>query len=87
MLLPVALEARSELVGVQGSRLYEGALPGTTQASWCSSALAADAKSFRAPARIAQQAKQPADVDDREGIVRPIASRRAIALHLGLPHS
>jgi len=35
---------------------------------------AADAKSFRAPARIAQQAKQPADVDDREGIVRPIAS-------------
>jgi hypothetical protein len=34
-----------------------------------------------------QQAKQPADVDDREGIVRPIASKSAIALHLGLPHS
>jgi hypothetical protein len=33
------------------------------------------------------QAKQPADVDDREEIVRPIASRRAITLHLGLPHS
>jgi hypothetical protein len=33
------------------------------------------------------QAKQPADVDDRQGIVRSIASRRAIALHLGLPHS
>jgi len=34
-----------------------------------------------------QQAKQPADVDDGEGIVRPIASKSAIALHLGLPHS
>jgi hypothetical protein len=31
----------------------------------------------------AQQAKQPTDVDDREGIVRPIASPGAIALHLG----
>jgi hypothetical protein len=29
------------------------------------------------------QAKQPTDVDDREGIVRPIASKSAIALHLG----
>ncbi|MEG4445786.1 hypothetical protein QUB47_27660 [Microcoleus sp. AT9_B5] len=33
------------------------------------------------------QAKQPADVDDGEGIVRPTASIDAIALHLGLPHS
>jgi hypothetical protein len=31
--------------------------------------------------------KQPANVDDGEGIVRPIASKSAIALHLGLPHS
>jgi len=38
VLLPVALEARSELVGVHDSQGYEGALPGTTQASWCSSA-------------------------------------------------
>jgi type IV secretory pathway TrbL component len=74
VLLPVALEARSELVGVHDSLGYEGALPGTTQASWCSSALAADAKSFRAPAILFAAAKQPADVDDREGIVRPIAS-------------
>jgi len=50
VILPVALEARSEPVGVHDSRLYEGALPGTTQASWCSSASMADAKSFRAPA-------------------------------------
>ena len=50
VLLPVALEARSEPVGVQGSRLYDGASPGTTHSSWCSLALAADAKSFRAPA-------------------------------------
>ena len=74
MLLLVAQEARSELVGVHDSLGYEGALPGTTQARGCSSALATDAKSFRAPARIAQQAKQPADVDDREGIVHPIVS-------------
>ena len=33
------------------------------------------------------QAKQPADVDDREEIIRPIASPGVIALHLGLPHS
>ena len=33
------------------------------------------------------QAKQSADVDDHEGIVRPIASKSAITLHLGLPHS
>jgi len=50
VLLPVALEARSEPVGVHDSLGYEGASPGTTQASWCSSALATDAKSFRAPA-------------------------------------
>jgi hypothetical protein len=73
VLLPVALEARSELVGVHDSLGYEGASPGTTQASWCSSALATDAKSFRAPAILFAQ-KQPADVDDREGIVHPIAS-------------
>jgi len=30
---------------------------------------------------------QPANVDDGEGIVRPIASKSAITLHLGLPHS
>jgi len=35
----------------------------------------------------AQQAKQPANVDDGEGIVRPIASKSAITLHLGLTHS
>jgi len=31
------------------------------------------------------QAKQPADVDDGEEIVRSIASKSAIALHLGFP--
>ena len=31
------------------------------------------------------QAKQPADVDDGEGIIRPIASKSAIILHLGFP--
>ena len=35
---------------------------------------ATDAKSFRAPAVLFARAKQPADGDDREGIVRPIAS-------------
>jgi hypothetical protein len=50
VLLLVAHEARSEPVGVYDSLGYEGASPGTTQASWCSSALATDAKSFRAPA-------------------------------------
>jgi len=50
VLLPVALEARSEPVDIQNSRLYDGAGHRTTQASWCSSALATDAKSFRAPA-------------------------------------
>ena len=73
MLLPVDIEARSELVGVHDSLGYEGALPDTTQASWCSSALAADAQ--RASAELScLQAKQPADVDDHEEIVRPIAS-------------
>ncbi|MEG4577705.1 hypothetical protein QUA56_34320 [Microcoleus sp. N3A4] len=33
------------------------------------------------------QAKQPADVDDGEGIVRPIASKSAIALTSRMPHS
>jgi len=50
VLVPVTLEARSEPVGVHDSLGYEGASPGTTQASWCSSALAADVKNFRAPA-------------------------------------
>ncbi|MEG5235505.1 hypothetical protein [Microcoleus sp. AT9b-C3] len=50
MLLPVALEAKSEPVGVQGNRLYDGASSGTTQASWCSSVSAADALWFRTPA-------------------------------------
>ena len=73
VLLPVALEARSELVGVHDSRLYDGAEHRTTQASWCSWALAMDAQRDRAlPSCL--QAKQPADVDDREGITRPIAS-------------
>ncbi|MEG4917436.1 hypothetical protein [Microcoleus sp. B7-D4] len=45
---------------------------------------------WRMPDAIARplsclQAKQPADVDDGEGIVRPIASKSAIALHLGCP--
>ena len=86
MLLPVALEVRSEPVGVHDSRLYEGASPGTTQASWCSSALAADARRDRAlPSCL--QAKQPTDVDAIEEIVRPIASKSAIALTPRMPHS
>jgi len=47
-------------------------------------ALAADAKSFRAPA-ILFAILQPANVDDGEGIVRSIASKSAIILHLGFP--
>ena len=43
VLLPVALEARSEPIGVQGSRLYDGAEHRTTHSSWCSSVLEADA--------------------------------------------
>jgi hypothetical protein len=74
VLLPVALEARSKLVGVHDSLGYEGALPGTTQVSWCSSALAADAPRAITRPLSCLQAKQPADVDDREGIVYPIAS-------------
>jgi hypothetical protein len=75
VLLPVALEARSEPVGVHDSLGYEGASPGTTQASWCSSALAADAPRAIARPLSCLQAKQPTDVDDnREAIVRPIAS-------------
>jgi hypothetical protein len=49
VLLLVALEARSELVGVQVFG-YSASEHYTTQASWCSSASVADAKSFRAPA-------------------------------------
>ena len=66
---------------------YDKASPGTTQASRCSSALAADARRDRAlPSCL--QAKQPADVDDhREEIVRPIASKSAIALTPRIPHS
>ncbi len=82
----VDIEARSEPVGVQESLGYDGASPGTTQASWCSSALVANARRDRAlPSCL--QAKQSADVNDGEGIVRPIASKSAIALHLGLLHS
>jgi len=50
-------------------------------------------KAADAPRAIARplsclQAKQPADVDDhREGIVRPIASKSAIALTPRIPHS
>ncbi len=87
MLLPVAQEARSELVGVHDSQGYEGALPGTTQARGCSSASVADTKSFRAPARIAQQAKQPADVEQARGNRSSDSQPNARALHLGLPHS
>src|SRR4028119_355012 len=67
------IDSRSEPVGVQASRLYDQAGHPTTHSSWCSSALAADAKSFRAPAILFAQ-KQSADVDDGEGIIRPIAS-------------
>jgi len=34
----VDIQAKSEPVGVQDNRLYDGASPGTTQASWCCSA-------------------------------------------------
>ncbi|MEG4248299.1 hypothetical protein [Microcoleus sp. Pol10D4] len=47
---------------------------------------------WRMPDAIARplsclQAKQPADVEDREGIVRPIVSKSAIALTSRMPHS
>ena len=67
VLLPVAQEARSEPVGVHDSLGYEGASPGTTHSSWCSSALAMDAKSFRVPAILFARAKQPADVEQARG--------------------
>ena len=68
MLLPVALEARSESVGVHDSLGYEGALPGTTQASWCCSVESGGRPTRdRAPARIAQQVKQSADVEQARG--------------------
>jgi hypothetical protein len=80
----VEIEARSEPVGVQVRRLYDGAGHRTTQASWCSSALATDTQ--RASAELScLQAKQPADVDDREEIVRPIASLTLAPWHLGFP--
>ena len=47
VLLPVALEARSEPIGVQGSRLYDRAEHRTTHSSWCCSALVADARRSR----------------------------------------
>ncbi len=43
----VDIEARSEPEGVQDSRLYDGASPGTTHSSWCCSALVADARRDR----------------------------------------
>ena len=71
VLLPVDIEARSEPVGVQGSRLYDGASPGTTQASWCSSASAADAKSFRAPAILrSKRSSRLMPIITRESFVR-----------------
>jgi hypothetical protein len=80
----VDIEARSEPVGVQGSRLYDGADHRTTHSSSCCSALAANARRDRAlPSCL--QAKQPADVDDREGITRPIASLTRSPWHLGCP--
>ncbi len=72
MLLPVALEARSELVGVHDSLGYEGALPGTTQVSWCSSVESGGCQELSRAILFA--ILQPANVDDGEGIVRPIAS-------------
>lgn len=80
------LKLAIEPVGVQDSRLYDGASPGTIQASWCSSVLAGNARRDRALPNCLQ-AKQPADVDDGEGIVRPIASPGAIALTPRIPHS
>ena len=74
VLLPVALEARSELVGVQDSRLYDGVSSGTTQASWCSLASVADVRRAIAPSYPVCDFAASKDVDDGEGIVRPIAS-------------
>ena len=70
----VDIEARSEPVGLQGSRLYDGASPGTTHSSWCSSTLAADAQRDASTPAVLFAILQPADVDDGEGIVRSIAS-------------
>ena len=67
MLLPVDIEARSELVGVHDSLGYEGALPGTTQASWCSSAESGGRQELSRARYPAQQAKQPADVEQARG--------------------
>ena len=82
----VNIEARSEPVGVHDSRLYDQAGHPTTHSSWCSSALAADAKSFRAPA-ILFAILQPADVEQARGNRSSDSQPDAIALHLKLPHS
>ncbi|MEG5047676.1 hypothetical protein [Microcoleus sp. B4-C1] len=58
---------------MQVRRLYDRAGHPTTHSSWCSSALAMDAQRDRALPSC-MQAKQPANVDDHEGITRPIAS-------------
>jgi len=65
---------------------FTGALPGTTHSSWCCSALATDAKSFRAPAILFVQ-KQPADVEQARGNRSSDSQPNTITLHLGLPHS
>jgi len=87
VLLPVALEARSELVGVHDSLGYEGASPGTTQASWCSSAESGGRQELSRARYPAQQAKQPADVEQARGNRSSNSQPNARALHLGLPHS
>ncbi len=76
VLLTVALEARSEPVGVQDSRLVAFSMerrrtrhkPVGAVRHWQRTPHA------RSPQAILFVQKQPADVDDGEGIVRPIAS-------------
>jgi len=74
-------------VGIQNSRLYDGASPGTTQASWCSSAESGERQELSRARYPAQQAKQPADVEQARGNRSSDNQPDAIALHLGLPHS
>ena len=80
----VNIEARSEPVGVQGSRLYDQAGHPTTHSSWCSLALAADAKSFRAPA-ILFASEAVGWCRWWRGNHSSDSQPNAIALHLGFP--
>ena len=82
----VDIEAKSEPVGVQVRRLYDRAGHPTTHSSWCSSALAADARRDRAPA-ILFAGEAAGGCRWSRGNRSSDSQPNVITLHLGLPHS